>query len=383
MPPLAHRPDWDIFCAVVDNYGDIGVSWRLARQLAAEYRLDVRLWVDDLQSFKALCPEIDTQRLIQRVSGVEIRRWEANFPETIPGNVVIEAFGCAIPEGFVTAMARCQPPPVWINLEYLSAESWVSGCHTLSSPHLRLPLAKYFFFPGFTPSTGGLLRESDLLTRRQHFQTSLEQQHRFWDRLGLSPPLHNAFRISFFAYENPAILDLLQVWEKVATPVCCLIPVSSVLPLVNTYCGSRLTVGDVVQRGSLEIRILPFVQQSDYDTLLWACDLNFVRGEDSFVRAQWAAKPMIWHIYPQQENAHKVKLDAFLDTYCHDLPAAVASALGCFWQAWNSGYSSAAQWNDLASHFSSLQEHAVIWSATLAKQEDLSSALVRFCRSKV
>ena len=92
---------------------------------------------------------------------------------------------------------------------------------------------------------------------------------------------------------------------------------------------------------------------------------------------------MIWHIYPQQENAHKVKLDAFLDTYCHDLPAAVASALRCFWQAWNSGYSSAAQWNDLASHFSSLQEHAVIWSATLAKQEDLSSALVRFCRSKV
>ncbi|WP_187492385.1 elongation factor P maturation arginine rhamnosyltransferase EarP, partial [Pantoea agglomerans] len=22
---------WDIFCTVVDNYGDIGVTWRLAR----------------------------------------------------------------------------------------------------------------------------------------------------------------------------------------------------------------------------------------------------------------------------------------------------------------------------------------------------------------
>ena len=383
MPHLAHRPDWDIFCTVVDNYGDIGVSWRLARQLAAEYRLDVRLWVSDLQSFKLLCPEIDTQLQIQRVSGVEIRRWEGNFPEIIPGNVVIEAFGCAIPERFVTAMARCQPPPVWINLEYLSAESWVSGCHALCSPHLSLPLTKYFFFPGFATSTGGLLRESDLLTRRQRFQTSLEQQHRFWDRLGLSLPLNDSFRISIFAYENPAVVDLLQIWEKAATPVCCFIPVSSVLPLVNTYCGRGLTVGDVVQRGSLEIRILPFFQQRDYDTLLWACDFNFVRGEDSFVRAQWAAKPMTWHIYPQQENAHQVKLNAFLDIYCHDLPEATASAVRCFWQAWNSGCCSAAQWNDLAGHFSSLQEHAAVWSAALAKQENLSSALVRFCRSKV
>ena len=29
------RVTWDIFCSVVDNFGDIGVTWRLARQLVA------------------------------------------------------------------------------------------------------------------------------------------------------------------------------------------------------------------------------------------------------------------------------------------------------------------------------------------------------------
>ena len=26
---------WDIFCQVIDNHGDVGVCWRLARELAA------------------------------------------------------------------------------------------------------------------------------------------------------------------------------------------------------------------------------------------------------------------------------------------------------------------------------------------------------------
>ncbi|MBY0444112.1 MAG: elongation factor P maturation arginine rhamnosyltransferase EarP, partial [Burkholderiales bacterium] len=37
---------WDIFCRVIDNYGDIGVCWRLARQLSFEHGFAVRLMVD-------------------------------------------------------------------------------------------------------------------------------------------------------------------------------------------------------------------------------------------------------------------------------------------------------------------------------------------------
>ena len=54
LAPARPSLSWDIFCTVVDNYGDIGVCWRLARQLAAEHGFAVRLWVDDLASFARL-----------------------------------------------------------------------------------------------------------------------------------------------------------------------------------------------------------------------------------------------------------------------------------------------------------------------------------------
>jgi uncharacterized repeat protein (TIGR03837 family) len=380
---VVDNPDWDIFCAVVDNYGDIGVCWRLASQLAVEHRQMVRLWVDDLASFKALCPQLDAQAPAQWLAGVEIRRWEPAFPEVGPAAVVIEAFACHIPARFVAAMALCRPAPVWINLEYLSAENWVAGCHALSSPHPRLPLTKYFFFPGFTASTGGLLRERDLLVRKRNFDASAALQEKFWNGLGSAPPPVDALRVSLFAYENPALIDLLRLWEMSATPVCCLLPVSRALAPLAGYFERKLSPGDRIQRGALEIRVLPFLPQSDYDALLWACDVNFVRGEDSFVRAQWAGQAMIWHIYPQQEEAHMIKLDAFLRLYCGDLDEAGASAVRGFWQGWNHGSVSAKQWGDFAERLPQLREHAAHWCQKLAGQEDLSSALVRFCRSKV
>ncbi len=381
--PAAPPPDWDIFCNVVDNYGDIGVCWRLARQLAAEQHLSVRLWVDDLQSFHPLCPDVDTQMPVQMIAGVEVRHWQANFPELAPGSVVIEAFGCQLPECFVTAMVQREPQPVWINLEYLSAEQWVVGCHTLSSPHPRLPLMKYFYFPGFSSDTGGLLRESDLRSRKQAFETSPARQLEFWQSLGFPPPPNDALKVSLFAYENPAITDLLQAWEVSAMPVCCLLPLSRALPVAEAFCGHPLKAGDLVQRGSLQLRIIPFVEQTRYDLLLWACDLNFVRGEDSFVRAQWAEKPMVWHIYPQEENVHLAKLDGFLDVYCAGLPNASQHVIREFWHAWNGGQRKPVHWQDFVAHLDDLNKHANQWAEKLEKQEDLSSSLVRFCQSKL
>lgn len=381
--PLADRPDWDIFCIVIDNFGDIGVCWRLTRQLADEHKLRVRLWVDDLCAFQSICPEIDPKVADQLVFGVEIRRWDAAFPELIPGQVVVEAFACRIPEAFETAMAQRQPKSVWINLEYLSAECWVAGCHALPSPHPRLALTKYFFFPGFTPDTGGLLREHDLLARRQDFAASPELREAFWLDTGFPASRPDALHVSLFSYENPTLAQLLHLWETSVTPVCCLLPVSRTLPAVEAFCKKTLTAGDIVLRGALEIRVLPFVEQRRYDEILWLCDLNFVRGEDSFVRAQWAAKPMVWHIYPQEENAHLGKLDAFLDLYCAGLPEAMAGSLRAFWHGWNVGQMPPELWRNFLDNLPRLREHAALWATRLAEQEDLSSALVRFCRTKL
>lgn len=374
---------WDIFCAVIDNHGDIGVCWRLARQLAGEHGLRVRLWVDDLEAFRPLCPRIDPTAPRQTVADIEIHAWGPVFPAVPPGDVVIEAFGCRIPDSFVVAMAGRAPAPAWINLEYLSAEAWVAGCHALPSPHPRLPLRKYFFFPGFSPATGGLLRERDLFSRRNAFQGDPAARAAFWHALGFPPPPGDALCLSLFTYETPAIGELLGVLAGGTRSVCCAVPAARALSSVAAFCGETLTPGQCVRRGALEIRVLPFVEQTRYDPLLWGCDLNLVRGEDSFVRAQWAARPLLWHIYAQDADAHLVKLDAFLDRYCASLPEAPAAVLRAFWHDWNAGHISPGRWHALVDALPVLRRHASTWAETLAKQDDLAANLVNFCSSGV
>lgn len=374
---------WDIFCTVIDNFGDIGVCWRLTRQLTTEHGCAVRLWVDDLTSFAKICPEIAPDLAAQQVGGIEIRLWTADFPAVEPGDVVVEAFACRLPAPFVEAMARRARPPAWINLDYLSAEAWVEGCHALPSPHPRLPLVKYFFFPGFTEATGGLLRERDLEAQRRVFLASPEQQAAFWGTLGQTPPAPETLKISLFAYENPAIAPLLKLCAEGQRPVCCLAPLTRTRDALAAFAGHPLVEGEIFRRGALEIRALPFVRQPDYDRLLWCADLNFVRGEDSFVRAQWAEKPFVWHIYPQEDDAHRVKLEAFLARYCAGLPASVGDAVRRFNRAWNDGRMTAEEWRQWIRCLPEIDAHAQKWASDLKKKEDLCSALVRFSRSKL
>lgn len=375
--------NWDVFCNVIDNYGDIGVCWRLARQLAAEHGFHVRLWVDDLNAFRRICPEVDPTLPLQTVLEVEVRHWDADFLSSSLGDVVIETFACQLPERFVEAMTRCEPPPVWINLDYLSAEAWVSGCHGLPSPHPQYPLTKHFFFPGFDAGTGGLLREHDLDQRRDEFEASVEQRSAFWRLIGQTPPAGELLLVSLFAYDNPNLSALLKIWADGESPICCLLPATRSVPAIEAFVGHPLLPGEVVHRGRLELRILPFVAQPDYDLLLWVCDINFVRGEDSFVRAQWAARPLIWQIYPQDEGTHLVKLNAFLDRYCAELADADAGAVRELFIAWNDGRLTRETWTDWFAALPALRRHATEWEKHLRKQEDLCSSLVRFCRSKL
>lgn len=368
---------WDIFCNVIDNYGDIGVCWRLARQLATEHDITVRLWVDDLPSLQHLCPEVDPHTDLQHKGRVEVRTWQSPFPDTEPAEVVIEAFGCELPENYLQSMARAAQKPVWINLEYLSAESWVEGCHALPSPHPQLALTRYFFFPGFTPATGGLLRETSLLSRRRQ-QSPLQ----CWQALKLPCPAPHETSVSLFCYDTAPIYALLNAWTHATRPVRCYLPEGKAISKVADYFGrAALATGDSVTRGNLTLHVTPFLRQEDYDLLLWACNVNFVRGEDSFVRAQWAQKPMFWQIYKQDENAHLVKLDAFLDLYCASANPPTAEFMRSFHHAWNNdGH---LDWEGYLMHQSALESHAIRWSDTLAQQADLASNLVIFCKNLV
>jgi uncharacterized repeat protein (TIGR03837 family) len=381
---MASHRTWDIFCNVVDNYGDIGVSWRLARQLAAEYGFRVRLWVDDLESFRRLAPEIDPARAGQSSRGVEVRHWTKPFPDVVPGDVVVEAFGTALPDRFLDAMAAKEAKPFWINLEYLSAEDWVQSCHGLASPHPRLPLVKHFFFPGFVRGTGGLLLEQGLAERRRAFQEDPAAAARFWQSLGLPEPRTSEIRISLFCYENRAIPGLLEAWARAGHPVCCLVPEGRALKQVSAFFGQEEGApGNVFFRDDLEVRVLPFVEQEAYDSLLWACDCNFVRGEDSFVRAQWAARPLVWHIYPQEDEAHRKKLQAFMNLYCAELPMDAMAGLHAFWEAWNHGEGAGEAWQGFWQHREALEGNARRWADRLLQHGDLALNLVQFFENRL
>jgi uncharacterized repeat protein (TIGR03837 family) len=305
---------FDVFCRVIDNFGDIGVCWRLAADLSARGE-QVRLWVDDDSALRWMASDLP--------ASVRVMPWSQADGSVQPGDAVIEAFGCELPPAFVQAMAARAAPPVWINLEYLSAEPYALRSHGLQSPQLSGPgagLNKWFFYPGFQCGSGGLLREADLLARQQAFNATAWLGH-------MDCTAHHSERIvSLFCYDNPRVPELLAALSDQPT-----------LLLVTAGVAARQVrqiLGDAHDVGLLRVRFLPLLSQSDYDHLLWASDLNFVRGEDSFVRAQWAGKPFVWQIYPQHDDAHAGKLRAFADLF--EGVTETSNLLWPTWSAWNS-----------------------------------------------
>ncbi|MFM0396393.1 elongation factor P maturation arginine rhamnosyltransferase EarP [Paraburkholderia phytofirmans] len=376
----------DIFCAVIDNFGDIGVCWRLARQLSSEHGWQVRVFVDDLHAFRKLCPSLTLERARQTVGGIVVEHWRepAHAGDTLEvADVVIEAFGCELPSIYVAAMATRERTPVWFNLEYLSAEDWVADFHLRPSPHPRYPLTKTFFFPGLGPGTGGVLKERHLDSARAGFEASPNAREAWWRQTtGHAPPPTTATVVSLFAYENPAVDSLLEQWRDSAEPVVLLVPEGRISGAVARFFDlPAFDAGSHAVRGSLSAHALAFTDQPGYDALLWASDINFVRGEDSFVRAQWAAKPFVWHIYPQADDAHLPKLDAALAHYARTLPADTRDALARFWHAWNG--TGRPDWTEFQRHLPALRQRAAAWAEELAQVGDLAGNLALFAKTQL
>lgn len=371
-----------LFCKVVDNFGDIGICWRLARQLRQEHHITVQLWVDDLISFKRICPEVKCDIDQQLIQGVDVRFWrnqEISFTTAEIADIVIEFFACDIPPSYIQAMTACDPKPVWFNLEGLTAEEWVEGCHTLPSSHPRLPLTKHFFFPGFNQRTGGLMFEEDLERRRQQFVKDNSVRNQFLRDLGAREQDLDTFKISLFCYPHAPLSPLLEAWTNSETPCICFVPQGVAQQSIESFFGTTADAGKTLTKGNLRLLVIPFVPQNDYDKLLWACDFNFVRGEDSFVRAQWAQRPFVWHIYPQDENLHHKKLRAFLNIFN---PA--TSALKTLNLAWNEVQDPAnwyKLWKQTQCECPQIQQESELWVQKMHKNGDLSANLLKFART--
>jgi uncharacterized repeat protein (TIGR03837 family) len=377
---------WDIFCKVVDNYGDAGVCWRLARQLVAEHALAVTLWIDELASLARVAPALAVDRDDQTIAGVHVRRWPRERADFLLAHVVVEGFGCGLPERYLEAMADAKRAPVWINLEYLSAEPWVDSAHGLPSPQPRLPLTRHFFFPGFTESTGGLLRERDLFAERDRVQRNARGRAAMLRAFGVKEAPPDALIVTLFCYPNRALPALLDAWVEGDAPIVCLVPDGVATAALDAWTGGRVPhPGQSLVHGPLTVTDIAFVDQDAYDRLLWQADLNFVRGEDSFLRAQWAARPFVWHIYPQADDAHRAKLDEFLARYRHGLADDAYAAVDAFWHAWTDGDGTraAAAWPAFRSALPALAAHGRSWAKRLGSRAGLAENLVKFASDRL
>lgn len=326
-------PACDIFCTVIDNLGDIATCWRLAHILHHDHGKPVRLLVDDLDALKPLVPATQNSAQ-QNLHGIDVRHWTADFADIPPAPIVIETFGCTLPAAYVQAMQH-SPPQAWLNLEYMSCEPWVNHVHGQSSL-LAHGLRKRFIIPSLLPHSGGLLREKNLLKQRDNFLANPAQQQAWCKQWGIPTPAENSLKLSLFAYENPHLGALINSLSRAPQAITAYLPASRLLASLGEYLNQpQLKAGDSIQLGSLQLHILPFLPQTEYDRLLWLCDINFVRGEESLTRALWAGKPLIWHIYPTDDHAHHTKLQAFLDIYTEHSQAEHLIHLKAWMQHWN------------------------------------------------
>jgi uncharacterized repeat protein (TIGR03837 family) len=354
-----HAMQWDLYCRVVDNFGDVGVAWRLAADLAGRGE-SVRLAIDDASALAWMAPH--------GAPRVEVVAWDAG-PSAAP-DVVVELFGGGRPRIASPPGARV---PVLVNVEHLTAERYAERSHALPSPgapHGEPPVTTWFYFPGFSPESGGLLREPGLIEQRRAFGDGAA----WLASLGIASRPGER-RVVLFSYRNEAIDALLDV---LATSPTLLLATPGLAIEQVTAC-----LGPSLARGALRAAALPWLAQTDFDRLLWSTDLNLVRGEDSFVRAIWAGAPFVWQLYVQDDGVHRAKLDAFLDRYLAGADAALAAAVRSAFVRWNGAPagSLAALAGD-AEVRAAWSAHALGWRDALADQSDLATRLLAFVEGK-
>lgn len=404
-----------IFCKVTDNFGDAGICWRLAKQLCLQFGWSVNLYIDKPDLIQYFDPQ-------HTKSPIKIIRWKDTLPtsgqsaqfrqEIMPGrassyqhnvlnhsadhtepffphhkkennfihDILISAFDSKIP-----IIQAASGKSLQIHIEYLSAEDWVDNFHQVSSTHPVYGTETYFFFPGFTQKTGGLLREADLLANQKQFfkkefswlsdKTSTNLQISYQNNPLPSLAQKQNLLISLFCYPEAPLEEFLSELCQGTPKVTLLIPEFIADAALQNHFGHTLRPGEHITRKSLTVHRLPFLSQDEYDKLLWSCDINFVRGEDSWVRAHWAMRPFVWQAYPQPDNIHLTKLDFFLNKIGSDI------ALNDLMRAWNGQKPIVPAWRQYLLH--PKPTHIFVeWTKYLLSQSSFSEQLAKFCHLK-
>ena len=385
MPATPHI--W-LFVRVIDNYGDMAVTWRLACCLRERLHAHIHLWTDDTALLHSLAPDY------AKATGISVYPWQDDAAVAVQlaqlpaADVVIETFGCDLPTPVRAHITQTQP--LWLNWEYLSAEDWAAALHAL--PSLQTDgSAKYFWFMGFDPDSGGLLREAAYLAERTSFQNDTSAQQAFCRQYRLPENVHGQNWL-LFGYDWDGWQEWLQMWHATGAAVTLWLADRQII--AGLHRSGLIGAQDLTQPGAVyhydNVRLcrLPFVPQAEFDRLLWLADGALIRGEDSFVRAQWAGLPFLWHIYPQQEQAHLLKLQAFWQRAAGNWLPEIQQAHQALSQELNGGHTLTAArrlaaWQTLQHHFNAWQAHSRSWSHHLHSQSDAVERLALFMENQL
>jgi len=259
----------DIFSRFIDNYGDISIPLRLAHGLFIDHSVTSNVFLTSNELTQKI---LDKNLFNENINIIDIDKMDNNF---LPNTNIVTIFDTQLP---ISYEAKLTSKNLLINYEYFSAEQWVDDFHLRES--INKKYKKIFYIPGVGEHSGvpifgindkGLYRPESLDTKT----------------------------INFFCYFNENIEASVKVLR-------------TNFPQYDSVLHDRFDKDK--SRGK---NLLSF---NDFDKALSNSLINFVRGEDSLIRAILAGSPFIWQPYIQENGLHITKLNAFLDHYFISLP---------------------------------------------------------------
>lgn len=311
--------DITILCRVVDNYGDIGFVYRLARELSSLSSIEktqIRLIVSDLKSFNAMAlpPGISTSLAVQNYNGWKVIDWNAcaegkcEFTEQ-PPKIILECFQCGRPEWLDEILFSAQTTQTVqiVNVEYLTAEDWADDFHLLKSGTRSALVKKINFMPGFTKKTGGLVLDKNFVSCVHSKTAALECLKKYASKKTVALIEDtNLFRVIAFSYERNFENEARALSEFAKNSG------RKVQVLLAPGLGNAPFKKAAAAFKNISVHDLEYLPQLAWDALLTLADFSFIRGEDSFSRACLSGIPFVWHAYSQEEEFQLVKAAAVL-----------------------------------------------------------------------
>ena len=282
-----------VLCKVVDNFGDIGVVWRLCKRFKEiDPSIKINLITDDLVSFKKIFNKLSVEVVFQSFMGIDIYDWKnyAYCYEVFRKNdgeklsIILENFQCGRPDWMEKILfeEKLNRTVNIIMIDYLTAEKYAEDFHCLKSLTRSAKVQKVNFMPGFTPKTGGLIIDSA-------WEKSFKRKRK-------GPAL-------IFTYGRDWT-PLAQALNKTSY--------NSILAPGKGFDSFKKAYNEI-EKKRFQLEELDFMNQEDWDLVMKKCSVLFIRGEESLSRACLSGIPFVWHAYPQSEEYQLVKVDALLD----------------------------------------------------------------------